>query len=434
MMGETARTALSLMNDLSVGLFGIVLSASFGVPLRRRRERVVLYCGALIIFFIQIPISMLCGSELHVKLFPLLVHVPTIVMMYVLTRKPLWSVVSVMTAYLFCEIRRWLALLAAAVFRGSDENVRNAAAVIITLPLLLFLLRFASEPIRRISGYPIKTQIQFGLVPAVYYVFDYVSRIYTDLLYQNSPIVLEFMPFICCVAYLLFLLYDFSEEHKREQLRQIQNALDNRLSQAVTEISRLRESQEQTARYRHDLRHHLQYLSSCLEDGQTERARGYISKISGELEALKVSRCCENEAANLILSAFAARAEKMGVRLDVKGAVPADIPVSDNDLCVVLSNSLENALNACEKLPRPSEDAPKRVISVTFRFSEETGKLFLQITNPCSGKTRFEKGVPVSERAGHGIGTRSICAITERRGGCCTFLREDDMFILRLSL
>lgn len=432
-MIETPQTVLSLMNDLSVGFFGIVLSASFGVPLRRRRELVMLYCGVLVIFFIQIPIFLLCGSELHVKLFPLLVHVPTIVMMYILTKKPLWSVVSVMTAYLFCEIRRWLALLTAGIIRGG-ENVQNAAAFIITLPLLLFLLRFASAPIRQISGYPLKTQIQFGLVPAVYYVFDYISRIYTDMLYRNSPIVLEFMPFICCVAYLLFLLYDFSEERKREQLRQIQNDLDIQLSQAVTEISRLRDSQDQTARYRHDLRHHLQYLSSCLENGQTERARDYISEIVGELEALKVCRYCENEAANLILSAFAARAEKAGVRLDVKGALPADIPISDNDLCVLLSNSLENALHACEEIPGHSDETPERVISVTFRFAEETKRFFFQITNPCRGKIRFENGVPVSDRAGHGIGTRSICAITERCGGCCTFLCEGDLFILRLSL
>lgn len=434
MMSETAQAALSLLNDLSVGVYGIVLSASFGVPLKARRERVVLCLGTLAVLLIQIPVYMLCGAEPHIKLYPLIVHIPTAVMLYVLTKKPLWSIISVLCAYLFCEIRRWLALLAAAVLKSGDENVQNAAAVIITVPLLLFLLRFASEPIRGIALYPIKTQIQFGLVPVIYYVFDYVSRIYTDMLYRNSPIVLEFMPFICCVAYLLFLLYDFSEERRRERLRQIQNELDTRLSQAVTEISLLRDSQEQTARYRHDLRHHLQYLSSCLENGQTERARGYISEIFGELEAAAVCRYCENESANLILSAFAAKAEKLGAALDVKGSVPADIGVSDNDLCVVLSNSLENALNACEDLPASSDGAKKPVISVVFRFSAETGKLFIQVTNPCAGRTRFENGIPVSDRAGHGIGTRSICAIAERRGGCCAFLREGDVFVLRVSL
>lgn len=428
-MNETAQNALALLNDLSVGFFGIVLSVSFGVPLRKRRVFAVLCGGTLAIFIIQIPVYLMYGG-LNVKLYPLIVHIPTAIILYILTKKPLWSVISVFSAYLFCEIRRWLALLMAVVFKGG-EGMQNAASFIITLPLLLLLLRFTSPAIRQISNSPGKTQIRFGLVPAVYYAYDYIARIYTDLLYRNSPLVLEFMPFICCVAYLIFLLYNLSEEHKREQLRQIQNNLDIQLSQAVTEITRLRESQEQTARYRHDLRHHLQYLSSCLDNDQPERAKEYIREISEEIGSQKVYRYCENEAANLILSAFAARAERIGAELDVKGAVSADISISDNDLCVLLSNSLENALHACEKL---SETDGGRVISVRFRFAEETGRLFLQVTNPCEGKIRFENGIPISDKAGHGIGTRSICAITERCGGCCTFLQKDGMFIMRLSL
>ena len=58
----------------------------------------------------------------------------------------------------------------------------------------------------------------------------------------------------------------------------------------------------------------------------------------------------------------------------------------------------------------------------------------MQIVNPCQGEVRFERGVPVSDRPGHGIGMQSICAIVERYGGGCTFLAESGQFILRLFL
>ncbi len=81
----------------------------------------------------------------------------------------------------------------------------------------------------------------------------------------------------------------------------------------MREITTLQESQNLASRYRHDLRHHLQYLYACLENHQIQKAEDYISDICNELEQQKVIQYCENEAANLILSSFAGRAEAEGI-------------------------------------------------------------------------------------------------------------------------
>lgn len=427
-MYQITETAVSVMNDVAVGVFGTLLSASFGCVLHGRRNRIVLLLYIILIMFIQLLTSMAWGAEMCTKLYPLIVHIPLILVLFILAKKPMWSAISVLCAYLFCEIRRWFALLVVVIIHGGDF-VQKVTELIITVPLLLLLMRFASPAMRQIINYPIKAQCQFGFIPLIYYVFDYVTRIYTNLLSSDSAVVLEFMPFVCCVSYLMFVLHNFAEERNRQQLRHIQNNLDIQLSQAVREITRLRESQAQTTRYRHDLRHHLQYLSACLEDGQEERAKSYISDICKEIEAQKVLRYCENEAANLILSAFVGRAKKNGVDIEVQGAVTNDITVSDNDLCVLLSNSLENALNACLPIAR---DGEKCVISI--RFVNPGGKLFIQITNPYRNDIKFENGIPISSQQNHGIGVQSICAIVERYGGCCSFSLEDGLFVLRLSL
>lgn len=225
------------------------------------------------------------------------------------------------------------------------------------------------------------------------------------------------------------LSFCFTEEQRYNQLAQIHKALDIQLKQSVREINALRESQELARRYRHDLRHHLQYVSSCIENGQDEQAQSYISNIYREIESQKVKRYCENEAANLILSSFDARAAKEGIKIEVEGALPAFVLLSDSDLCVLLSNALENALNAC--LPIAAE---KTKCTIDVKFYERESRLFLQITNPCRQEVRFENGIPVSDRPNHGVGVQSICAIVQKHGGVCTFLVKDGLFILRLSI
>ena len=74
-------------------------------------------------------------------------------------------------------------------------------------------------------------------------------------------------------------------------------------------------SQQKTRAYRHDLRHHLQYITACIENEQYEQALQYIHSISAEIEASRVTVYCENEAANLILSSFADRAKAQSIPL-----------------------------------------------------------------------------------------------------------------------
>ena len=210
------------------------------------------------------------------------------------------------------------------------------------------------------------------------YLFDYVTRIYTDLLAQGNQAAVEFMPFVCSVAYIVFVLRVSAEERTRGQLEQTRNNLKLQVGQAVREIEALRTSQQQTRAYRHDLRHHLQYISACIENGRGEQAQEYIQSICSEIEASKVTTYCENEAANLIFSSFAGRAESCGVPLNIQAHIPQLISVAETDLCVLLSNALENALRACRRMK--AENGPA-YIEVTAR--EKNGHLFLQFVNPC---------------------------------------------------
>ena len=239
----------------------------------------------------------------------------------------------------------------------------------------------------------------------------------------------EFMPFVCSLAYLFFVLQTNRQQMLRSQLEQTQNSLNLQVAQAVREIDALRESQRKASTYRHDLRHHLQYISSCIENGRTDTAQDYIRSVCREIEASKVTVYCENEAANLILSAFAARAAGCGVDFRVRSALPQTLPLPESDLCVLLSNALENALHACQR-----QNAAGLPAFIETSAYEQDGRFFLQLANACSTPVLFEDGVPVTREPGHGLGVRSICAIVEKYGGIYSFTQKQEQFILRISI
>lgn len=419
---------VSLINNGAVSIFGSVLAASFSNVLYSRRNSRIFWGFVIAILLIQCGIYSVGDEEILRRIYPLIVHMPLILLLYVLTRSFLWSVISVFSAYLCCQLRRWPALLVVWLFSGRDIH-QDAVELLVTVPLLFILLHFVAPAIRQLSHHPLKLQIQFGSIPALYYVFDYATVVYTDFLTSGSPVAAEFMPLVCCVGYLAYVLYYSAEERRYMQLQQIQDSLDIQLKQSVREISTLRESQALARRYRHDLRHHLQYISTGIQNGRIEQIQAYISDICKEIEAQSVKYYCENETVNLIFSSFAGRAGKEGIDMNICGTLPQFLLVSERDLCVLLSNALENALHACQPLAAAGKES-----CIDVQFYEKEEKLFLQITNPYQGELHFENGVPVSEREKHGIGVQSICAIVERYQGLYSFQIRDKKFVLRLQL
>lgn len=412
---------------LFVCLFGTVLSAAYCDVPRSRKNKIIVCIAPFVLLAVIFLCYPIFSQDFWKKACPLVLHVPLVILLVCLTRKISWSVISVATAYLCCQFRNWIGLFAAALLGGSN-TVFIWTKILITFPLLAFLVVFFAPVVRSYRKRPLASQWIFGGVPILYYFFDYFFVVYTDLLYRGTPVVLEFMPFVCCLTYVIFIFLISDEEKKRIELEKLQNSLNMAVSHSVREIEAMRESQNLASQYRHDLRHHLQYIASCLENGQLDMAKNYIKNISSEIEAQKVRVFCENESANLILSTFAAACEKGGTQFNVDARLTSVLPISDKDLCVILSNAIENAINACNELPPYIE----KIIDV--KTYEKNGRLFLQITNTCKDNVAFNGRLPIASKAGHGFGTKSILGIVESHDGLYNFSVKDNRFTLQISV
>lgn len=108
-------------------------------------------------------------------------------------------------------------------------------------------------------------------------------------------------------------------------------------------------------------------------------------------------------------------------------ALPDELPVDALELSIVFANALENAIRAVVKLP-PDQ---RRIICK----SVPTPRFMMEITNPYAGKVAFDReGLPVSDKPGHGIGTRSIVAFAEKYDALCRFQAEDGWFKVQLAV
>lgn len=416
-----------LLNGIAVGVFGIMLSFSFCEIFWTRKRVLFATLGSMVLLMVQGGIYCFVEYKAVEYFYPVIMHVPLSILLFFFTHRYLWSVISVLTAYLCCQLRRWLALFFVALAAG-DGYMLEVAELIITIPLLLGLIKYISPAVRSISANSVWLQSQFSLIPIVYYVYDYLTQVYMQVLTQASPVVTEFMAFVCCVAYLIFVLRISEEKWVRSQLEQMQDSLNLQVTQAVREIETLQKSQEKARQYRHDLRHHLQYISACIDNGRTGQVKEYIHEICAEIAENKVMVFCENETVNLIFSSFAARAKEKEVGMKIQAQIPKKLKIAENDLCVILSNALENALNACMEV---KESSSAYIEILAFEKKE---KLCLQIRNSCDSQVHFEYGIPVTNRPGHGMGVKSICALVEKYHGLYSFVLEDNSFVFRVSV
>lgn len=419
---------LGMLNYGSVLIFGMVLAFVFIG--KKYTPQVILPMVLLFVFLagLQAGSYLLFGTEITAELYPLITHLPLTLFFCLWGKKSFGrSLVAVLMAYLCCQPRRWFGSLVSACF-GQNQVLYHLSQILVTIPLLIYLIKIVSPAMVRIMDASPRSLLLFGSVPVMFYAFDYIATVYTDSLYQGAKVVVEFTPSVLCIFYLLVIIFFSREEERRNRLAFDQNILNLQVHQSVKELEALRKSQSAAATYRHDLRHHLQFINSCIENGRLREAQDYIYDFLKRADEQKIITYCKNESVNLILSTYAARAKELHIETEFQVSLPSDLSLSPYDLCVILSNSLENAINACKNLGFNSQ----RIIQVhAYQKGERT---FVQVRNPYIGQIEFKDALPVSMELGHGIGTRSIVMTLERYAGLYSFEAADGWFTFRFSV
>ena len=185
---------------------------------------------------------------------------------------------------------------------------------------------------------------------------------------------------------------------------------------------------EETRQARHDLRHQLCQLSALAEEGDLEKIKTYLASAVSRIPSLEM-HFCENQAADSVVGHYCALAKRENIPYSVQIDLPERLPVDEVELCLVLSNLLENALEASLRT------APARRKIKLTAYLHSGSLALIQVENTYDGVIREKGGLfQSSKRKGDGVGLQSVRHIAEKSGGVSTVTYQDGVFRARVML
>lgn len=147
------------------------------------------------------------------------------------------------------------------------------------------------------------------------------------------------------------------------------------------------ESAERVQRVRHDMSHHLQALDVLMRECDVAGARAYLTQVTDAFAEHRPLHLCANHLVNAILAEYVHRAERERVGMDCDVSIPSQLALSDVDVCRLLTNMLDNALEGCRAARTSHGVEDGETLSggqtVEFQMYQEGAFLYLSCENPC---------------------------------------------------
>ncbi|MBQ6844294.1 MAG: GHKL domain-containing protein [Agathobacter sp.] len=174
--------------------------------------------------------------------------------------------------------------------------------------------------------------------------------------------------------------------------------------------------------WRHDYHNHIQVMKAFLDIAQVNECRMYLNEIETELNRVDSFVRSGNLMADAILNSKITRAVEKGIRVNCDAALEEDLFLSDMDLCIILGNILDNAIESCEKI-----EVEKRFLRIYMTIVKE--QLYISVQNAAPEILNFEERNYISTKRGnHGLGMKRVVAVVEKREGFLNLNNEAGIF------
>ncbi len=165
--------------------------------------------------------------------------------------------------------------------------------------------------------------------------------------------------------------------------------------------------------WRHDVKDMVSTLSSLASRGEYDSMKGYLRELNGAAEETKLLISTGNPALDATVSAKLMLADKNGATVDHTIAIPENMEIESTDICSIVLNLMDNAIEAVSALP-PGERR------IDLEIIEKGGMLAVRVQNPCNGEYKFDGNTLATTKPNssiHGIGLERISRIVAGHQG-----------------
>lgn len=313
------------------------------------------------------------------------------------------------------------------LFNINGALLSNLAASLISLVLIYFVGRVYRKNISSaLNNIGVVNLILFTILLAVdtFVVAAMMTNVdlYTDNRRKLYFILIVFVIigiFIQLAAVILLFT-------QRNVYKEKEELTDRYLNEQRHHYEYLENRETETKKFRHDLRSHMELISSLAKERQYERMNAYLEQMNIKIDSFGNVVTVQNGIVDAIINQFYTKAQQCGVSMEVKGRFPVDCAIDAFDLCTIFSNVLSNALEA-------AVETEEKYISVECAYTDMA--IMIIVSNSYkpdssngSGQWRTRK----SDLDYHGYGLENIKDSVKKYKGDLDIETKDNIFTLRI--
>ena len=209
---------------------------------------------------------------------------------------------------------------------------------------------------------------------------------------------------------------------KSRKVEEYQNSL---MEQHYAEV----ENMYHTMRgWKHDWHNQLQVLSAYLDSEEYERAREYLDEVNQAVLRIDTVIKTGNTMVDAILNSKVSLMKSHQIQVEAEAKVPASLSVPDVDLCIIIGNLLDNAMEACVQL-----ESGNRFVHIYIHI--KGAQLYMSFTNSAGKKQKKVGNLFLSSKgSNHGFGLTRVDSLVAKNGGYLTRASEDGGYTTEVIL
>lgn len=181
--------------------------------------------------------------------------------------------------------------------------------------------------------------------------------------------------------------------------------------------------------WRHDYHNHIQVMKAHLSMDQLDELKDYLEMLDNDLQTVDTVIKTGNVHLDAILNSKLSLMANHQIKVNAKAQVPSVLTINEYDLCSIIGNLLDNAMEGCEQVPQ-SDDRFIRIYIGVFKQ-----QLYISVTNSTGELKKIRTGKYLTTKgSGHGFGLRRIDALVKKYGGYLNRQNEPGVFATEVML
>jgi len=355
-----------------------------------------------------------------IKIFLSFLYLPLVILLFKeMLFQRLFAFFMLMTTISFLRL---LGITLADLFISYGENIYYLTLIIIAFLIdfiyIMLVVKFGRKLFKKVFAFGrAKEWILYLLSAAA----SWLLLEFLHPIYQSNLIMALAVMFFVMWSFII-LLFAIINTHERMKQKYEADFSRDIIATGRGHYQRMNEQFDALRVMRHDYKFHLRSALDMLVSGDLEKSKTYLSGLHEQFENKELPNFCGNVVINSLVSDYARKCNELNIEINVSIHIPQDFNVPNYEMCIVLGNLLENAVEACLKLEN------NRQIKLVLKPKGE--QLMLMVRNTFDGEVLLYEDKIVSTKKDNsgGIGLESVKAVVDSFGEMFRINYDNEFF------